>query len=64
MYLLPTDLVRYAENGAFQEANKQRAMDCIECGSCSFVCPDGIPITHFIQIAKAEILLQMQKGGK
>ena len=64
MYLLPTDLVRYAENGAFQEAKKQRAMDCIECGSCSFVCPAGIPITHFIKIAKAEILLQMRKGGK
>lgn len=27
--------------------------DCFECGSCSYVCPSGIPLVQYFRIAKA-----------
>jgi electron transport complex protein RnfC len=28
-------------------------MDCIECGSCSYVCPSNIPLVQRFRVAKA-----------
>ena len=28
------------------------ATDCMECGSCSYVCPSNIPIVHLIRVSK------------
>jgi len=53
--LLPTSIAQAAENGLFKQADKLHAMDCFECGCCSYVCPSKIPLTQWIRIAKAEI---------
>ena len=31
------------------------ALDCFECGSCSYVCPSGIPLVQSIKVGKAMI---------
>ena len=31
------------------------ATDCMECGSCSFACPSGIPIVQLIRIGKSTL---------
>ena len=33
---------------------KNKIMLCVECGSCSFVCPAGRPLVLNNKIAKAE----------
>ena len=53
--LLPTFIYQAAEHGLFKQAEKLHAMDCFECGCCSYVCPAKIPLTQWIRIAKAEI---------
>ncbi|MDK4491385.1 4Fe-4S binding protein, partial [Fusobacterium necrophorum] len=30
-------------------------MDCIECGSCAFICPSNRPLTEAIKIGKAKL---------
>ena len=53
--LLPVSIAQASENGLFRKAEKLHAMDCFECGCCSYVCPSKIPLTQWIRIAKAEI---------
>jgi len=40
----------------WDEAEKYHAMDCIECGCCSYVCPSHIPLTQLIRVAKNRII--------
>lgn len=55
MQLLPTLIAQTAEHGFFKKSERLHAMDCFECGCCSYVCPSKIPLTQWIRIAKAEI---------
>ncbi len=48
-----------AEN--VDELNKLHAELCIECGTCSYVCPAMRPVTQTMRLAKA---MQRAKGGK
>lgn len=36
-------------------------MECVECGSCTYSCPSGIPIVQLIRTAKSDI---RSKKGK
>lgn len=54
--LLPTAIAQAAEHELFKRAEKLHAVDCFECGCCSYVCPSKIPLTQWIRIAKAEII--------
>lgn len=54
--LLPTAIAQAAEHELFKRAEKLHAVDCFECGCCSYVCPSKIPLTQWIRIAKAKIL--------
>jgi electron transport complex protein RnfC len=38
MNLMPVLLARYAENGRWDAAKEAGIMNCMECGSCAFVC--------------------------
>jgi len=33
----------------------ERVMDCIECGSCSFICPANRPLLDFIRLGKSNV---------
>ena len=44
-----------------EHAEKYRALDCIECGSCSFICPSKRPLLQSIRVAKAAISEKKRK---
>ncbi len=64
MHLVPSDLARFSEFRDFEQARAWYALDCMECGICSYGCPSGIPLTQHIKYAKAEIGRRSRKGGK
>ena len=55
MYLLPTRLSAYAENGKYSEFEEWGGLDCMECGSCAYVCPARIPIVQWVKLAKLKL---------
>lgn len=61
-YLQPLTLSAYALKDQFELAAKLNAMDCIECGSCSFICPSRRPLLQSIRLAKREILANRRKS--
>lgn len=38
--------------------------DCILCGSCSFACPSAIPLVHYFNYGKGEILSRAEQQRK
>jgi electron transport complex protein RnfC len=61
-YLQPLMISKNALMGRFDEAEGYNAMDCIECGICSFVCPAKIPLVDSIRMAKKEIIEKRKKS--
>lgn len=55
MKLNPALLGRLIENEKFDLALQNNIMDCIECGSCAFICPAHRPLVQHMRRAKAEI---------
>jgi len=53
--LNPSRLARLARAGRWEDLERQHLMDCVECGSCSFACPSGIPIVQLIRVAKSSV---------
>jgi len=53
--LMPTSISAYSKIGHWQDANVYGALDCIECGLCSYVCPSNIPLVQNIRRAKLEL---------
>jgi electron transport complex protein RnfC len=37
------------------ETERYGALDCYECGSCTYVCPAGRPLVQFMQVAKSSL---------
>jgi len=54
-YLLPMRIERAAIHGMWDEASELGAMDCIECGCCTFICPSKRYLLHYIRLAKNQI---------
>jgi electron transport complex protein RnfC len=52
MFLQPNYLGLLARKGLFSEMAKNSLKDCMECASCSFVCPSGIPLVQLFRSAK------------
>jgi electron transport complex protein RnfC len=55
MKLLPTELYKYIETNKLEKAKEMGVLSCMECGSCSYVCPANIPLTQQFKIAKNRI---------
>jgi len=55
MNLLPNILARVIEYKRFDEAYTLGVLDCIECGSCAFVCPSKIRHIHHVKFGKLEV---------
>lgn len=52
--LLPSQLYRYAQRQDWDVLKKDlHLLNCMECGSCAYVCPAGIPLVQHIRVAKA-----------
>lgn len=54
--LLPIKIANYSQKSMWDEAEEYSALYCIECGSCSFICPAKRPLVQRIRLAKDEIL--------
>jgi electron transport complex protein RnfC len=43
------------------ELEINHVLDCIECGSCAFICPAHRPLVHLLRYGKAEVLAKKKK---
>ena len=55
MYLMPNYIVEAAQKEDWRKAELWGAVDCFECGACSYTCPAYIPHVSYVRKAKAEI---------
>ena len=53
--LMPCAIGLSVKKERFDIAGSYDPLDCIECGSCSFVCPSKIPLVQLIKLAKLKI---------
>ncbi len=53
--LLPLTMAAHTRAGDLEGTVRLGLMDCIGCGSCSFVCPSHIPLVQFFNYAKGEM---------
>jgi len=64
MGLNPSALGAFARKGEYEPmAERYHLFDCFECGSCSYICPSGIPLVQYFRIAKA-VLRQRQAAAR
>ncbi|HEY5526894.1 MAG TPA: electron transport complex subunit RsxC [Candidatus Anoxymicrobiaceae bacterium] len=55
MYLMPNFIVDAVAKEEWEKAELWGALDCFECGCCSFTCPAYIPHVEYVRQAKARI---------
>lgn len=55
MGLEPYLLANLTANEYFDQLEKEKVMDCIECGSCHFTCPSGRPLLDVIRTGKSKV---------
>ncbi|MBN2542914.1 electron transport complex subunit RsxC [bacterium] len=61
MKLLPNRIATLIENERFQETEEYGIFDCMECGSCTYVCPTKRRLLHYIKWGKDEIIKRRNK---
>jgi electron transport complex protein RnfC len=54
--LEPYLLMTLSEKGLFERAEKERITDCMECGSCSYICPAERPLLDYIRLGKSSVI--------
>ncbi len=55
VFLNPQALGDYARTGLYEEMEELHLMDCMLCGSCSYVCPSNIPLSQLFSLSKAAL---------
>ena len=55
MGLEPFLLMTLTEKEIFDRVEKDKALDCIECGSCSYICPANRPLLDYIRLGKFRV---------
>ena len=55
MGLEPYLLMTVTEKQNYEKVEEERALDCIECGSCSYTCPATRPLLDYIRLGKSEV---------
>ena len=61
MRLEPTFMYMYFTKGNYEMMEKLHVLNCFECGSCSYNCPAGLPLTHSFKTAKLALKAIQQK---
>ena len=56
MGLAPTLLGTYVEYNLTEKALKHDILDCMECGSCTYICPTKRNLVHLIKLGKMNAL--------
>ena len=52
VFLNPSLLGSLAQAGRYEEMEDSHLMDCMLCGSCSYVCPSHIPLSQMFALGK------------
>ena len=55
MRIMPTSAASYVELGKLDEAKEYGVLDCIECGSCSYICPAKRRLVEHIKFGKLKL---------
>lgn len=63
MGLEPVLLAQLSENLQFEMAEKERILDCMECGSCHFTCPAGRPLLDYLRLGKNKVGIIIRNRG-
>jgi Na+-translocating ferredoxin:NAD+ oxidoreductase subunit C len=63
VYLEPYLLMSLSERGLFERAEKERITDCMECGSCSYICPARRPLLDYIRLGKSNVIKMIRQRG-
>ena len=61
VFLNPSALADLARKGRYEEMEEMHLLDCMLCGSCSYVCPSKIPLAQLFQASKSAI--RKRKAG-
>ena len=61
VYLNPSRLGALAKKRQYEAMLEYHILDCMECGSCSYVCPSNIPLVQRFRVAKALLREQMAR---
>jgi len=66
MHLTPVYMHLYAEKGQWKEAEALNVMDCIECGSCNYICPARLHLVQSFRVTKMQLrsLAAKEKAAK
>jgi electron transport complex protein RnfC len=66
MRLAPIQVQRAYRAGDVRRLDELMADLCIECGTCSYVCPAKQPLAQYTRLARARLRQEQrkQKGGK
>ena len=60
--LMPLDLNQYVLRGQLDLFEKYHGMDCIECGSCSYICPAKRHLAQSIRATRRSIMAGRKKS--
>lgn len=63
MGLMPKMIAAFIKKGRMADAQAYHALDCIECGSCAYVCPAHINLVHWIRYGKSELIRARKKAS-
>jgi Na+-translocating ferredoxin:NAD+ oxidoreductase subunit C len=56
MALEPYLLMTLSEKAMYDRAESNRITDCIECGSCSYICPADRPLLDYVRLGKSNVI--------
>ncbi len=62
--LLPLEMANRIRANQLDAAVDLGLKDCINCGSCSYVCPSNIPLVHYFKFASGELYKRQQMEHK
>jgi electron transport complex protein RnfC len=61
VFLNPSQLGALARSAKYEEMLDLKIMDCMECGSCSYVCPSNIPLVQRFRVSKGLLRSKMAR---
>ena len=63
MNLVPCRITSLVEYGRIDEAKDAGLLDCIECGSCGYICPAKRNLVHYVKLGKSAWAEAQKKTG-
>ncbi|MFW5999059.1 MAG: electron transport complex subunit RsxC [Halanaerobiaceae bacterium] len=62
MLLQPVRLANLSKQEDYEKLEKNKVLSCVECGSCSYICPAKRPLLHYIKMGKGEVMARRKNS--